>query len=121
MDIVKEKELFAQAVAKMLRLNKTELEQERSTQLVFNQECVKVWNCDFMRASDLLRGSSYVKNLGYNVLVYNNIVFHKADWSSKLGVQIFDGHDLQPLLIRSIYDLSEDEILYIERFMRVNL
>lgn len=69
---------------------------------IFNidESCVKVWGRDRMLLDDVKRGCDYVKSIGENTIVYNNIVPLKERLSAELGVRIIDGDDLISLCIK---------------------
>lgn len=81
-----------------------------NTSYNLNEDCVKVWGRDEMLYNDVIRGCDHVKELGYDTIVYNNIVPLKSKISEELGINILDGNDLIQLFTRN-HELDEFEDL----------
>lgn len=62
--------------------------------LKLNSDCVKMWRSDKISIQIVLIGCRYVKQLGFNTVVYNTVVPFKKEISEREGVNILDANDL---------------------------
>jgi hypothetical protein len=70
-----------------------------SKEYIIDENCIKVWSCDTMVISDVLRGIKYVRSIGKNIIVFTNKVNHKERLSSDFNIKILDIEDITNLLL----------------------
>lgn len=71
-----------------------------SNKYIIDENCIKVWSCDTMAISDVLRGIKYVRSIGKNIIVYTNRVNHKERLSSDFNIKILDIDDITDLFLK---------------------
>ncbi len=77
--------------------------------ITVKESCVKVWERTHMLVNDVLRGISFAKEEGSEVIVYTNTVPHKEKLSEQYGVKILDIRDLRELSAKhSDWDLCDE-------------
>jgi len=102
---------------------KEKKEHEKFKKIVFNifkdlykidETCVKIWQADHMSIYDVFIGCDYVKRIGCDTIIYNNIVPFKEKLSKETGITILDGNDLILKCIRN------DKLLKFEGMIHYN-
>jgi hypothetical protein len=81
-----------------------------------SDDCVKVFQSDYMNTGDVLRGIQYVRNKGFNTIVYNNSVFDKEPLENRYNFRIVTGEELMKMAYEN--KSSMNDIIAIEKYLR---